>query len=74
MLAHEQIPEILIEWCLDVLSNILPTERELIRVVVEVVLDLRDEDDRNDILGGIDPNVQNLYFVVFGFWLMEFPF
>ena len=45
MLAHKQLPERLIEHCLDILTKISPTERELIRVVVEVVLELRDEDD-----------------------------
>ncbi|KAJ7032450.1 nuclear condensing complex subunit [Mycena alexandri] len=42
MLAHPQLPPSLIERCLDVLKEIMPTERELIRVVVEVVMDLRE--------------------------------
>ncbi|KAJ7765255.1 nuclear condensing complex subunit [Mycena metata] len=42
MLAHPQLPPGLIERCLDVLKEIMPTERELIRVVVEVVMDLRE--------------------------------
>jgi condensin complex subunit 3 len=45
MLAHNQLPETLIDRCLDVLTIISPSERELIRVVVEIVLELRDEDD-----------------------------
>jgi condensin complex subunit 3 len=45
MLAHNQLPESLIDRCLDVLTVISPSERELIRVVVEIVLELRDEDD-----------------------------
>jgi condensin complex subunit 3 len=42
MLAHPHLPPGLIERCLDVLKEIMPTERELIRVVVEVVVDLRE--------------------------------
>ncbi|KAJ7185293.1 nuclear condensing complex subunit [Mycena filopes] len=42
MLAHPQLPASLIERCLDVLKEIMPSERELIRVVVEVVMDLRE--------------------------------
>lgn len=50
MLAHPHLPERLIEHCLDVLKEICPTERELVRVVVEIITDLRDDDsfDRND--------------------------
>ncbi|KAJ6514182.1 nuclear condensing complex subunit [Mycena vitilis] len=45
MLAHPQLPPGLIERCLDVLKEIMPTERELIRVVVEIVMDLREPED-----------------------------
>ncbi|KAJ6624265.1 nuclear condensing complex subunit [Mycena sp. CBHHK59/15] len=45
MLAHPQLPPGLIERCLDVLKEIMPTERELIRVVVEIVMDLREDDE-----------------------------
>ncbi|KAJ7785293.1 nuclear condensing complex subunit [Mycena maculata] len=47
MLAHPQLPPSLIARCLDVLVEIMPSERELVRVVVEVVTDLREppEDD-----------------------------
>ncbi|KAJ7635072.1 nuclear condensing complex subunit [Roridomyces roridus] len=44
MLAHPQLPPGLIARCLDVMKEILPTERELIRVVVEIVIDLREGD------------------------------
>jgi condensin complex subunit 3 len=46
MLAHEQFPESLIEHCLDVLMRVLPTEREVIRIIVEVILELRDDGSR----------------------------
>ncbi|KAJ3782510.1 nuclear condensing complex subunit [Lentinula aff. detonsa] len=45
MLAHPHLPPGLIEYCLDVLSKILPSERELIRIVVEIIIELRDDDD-----------------------------
>ncbi|KAK0494637.1 nuclear condensing complex subunit [Armillaria luteobubalina] len=45
MLAHPELPPGLIEPCLDVLKEISPSERELIRVIVEIVVDLRDDDD-----------------------------
>ncbi|KAJ7104390.1 nuclear condensing complex subunit [Mycena belliarum] len=45
VLAHPQLPPGLIERCLDVLKEIMPTERELIRVVVEIVMDLRDPEE-----------------------------
>ncbi|KAK0449796.1 nuclear condensing complex subunit [Desarmillaria tabescens] len=51
MLAHPELPPGLIEPCLDVLKEISPSERELIRVVVEIVVDLRDDDD-NEIAEG----------------------
>ncbi|KAJ7193520.1 nuclear condensing complex subunit [Mycena pura] len=45
MLAHPQLPPGLIARCLDVLKEILPTERELIRVVVEIIMDLREPEE-----------------------------
>ncbi|GAV99813.1 condensin subunit cnd3 [Lentinula edodes] len=45
MLAHPHLPPGLIEHCLDVLSKILPSERELIRIVVEIIIELRDDDE-----------------------------
>ncbi|KAG5642733.1 hypothetical protein DXG03_002278 [Asterophora parasitica] len=45
MVAQPEFPPGLLNHCLDVLKEILPTERELIRVVVEIIIDLRDEDD-----------------------------
>ncbi|KAG6891945.1 hypothetical protein C0993_005480, partial [Termitomyces sp. T159_Od127] len=50
MVAHPELPPGLINPCIDVLKEILPTERELIRVVVEIIVDLREDDqDINDI-------------------------
>ncbi|EMD32178.1 hypothetical protein CERSUDRAFT_143953 [Gelatoporia subvermispora B] len=43
MLAHEFLPESLIDPCMDVLAETAPDERELIRVVVEIVCTLRDD-------------------------------
>jgi condensin complex subunit 3 len=50
MLAHPQLPPGLIERCLDVLKEIMPSERDLIRVIVEIVVELREgeEDAEND--------------------------
>lgn len=42
MLAHPQLPPGLIDRSLDVLKELMPSERELIRVVVEIIIDLRD--------------------------------
>ncbi|KAE9400263.1 hypothetical protein BT96DRAFT_938756 [Gymnopus androsaceus JB14] len=44
MLAHPHFPPGLIERCLDVLCKILPSKRELIRIVVEIIIELRDDD------------------------------
>ncbi|KAE9404610.1 hypothetical protein BT96DRAFT_955565 [Gymnopus androsaceus JB14] len=44
ILAHPHLPPGLIERCLDVLCKILPSERELIRIVVEIIIELRDDD------------------------------
>lgn len=42
MLSHPDLPSGLIERCLDILKAILPDERELIRVAVEIIIELRD--------------------------------
>ncbi|KAA1474990.1 ARM repeat-containing protein [Dentipellis sp. KUC8613] len=42
MVAQESLPENLVARCLDVLRVLSPNERELIRIVVEVVHELRD--------------------------------
>lgn len=45
MLAHPQLPPSLIERCLDVLKEIMPSERDLIRVIVEIVVELREGEE-----------------------------
>lgn len=45
MLAHPQLPPGLIERCLDVLKGIMPSERDLIRVVVEIIVELRESEE-----------------------------
>ncbi|KAF9234460.1 nuclear condensing complex subunit [Melanogaster broomeanus] len=42
MISQEALPESLVARCLDVLRQLSPSERDLIRVVVEVVHELRD--------------------------------
>ena len=49
MLGHPQLPPGLIEHCLNVLKKIMPSERDLIRVIVEIIVELREgEDDADD--------------------------
>ncbi|KAF6764231.1 nuclear condensing complex subunit [Ephemerocybe angulata] len=57
MLAHPQLPPSLIERCVDVLKEIMPSERDLIRVVVEIIVELRENEELEDvdnILGDLD--------------------
>jgi hypothetical protein len=44
MISQSALPEQLLPRCLDVLRTIQPDERDLIRLAVEVVHELRDED------------------------------
>jgi condensin complex subunit 3 len=48
MIGQEGLPEGLVARCLDVLRVLSPSERDLIRVVVEVVHELRDEGEAQD--------------------------
>ena len=48
MISQEALPESLVARCLDVLRRLSPNERDLIRVVVEVVHELRDANDVED--------------------------
>jgi condensin complex subunit 3 len=48
MISQESLPENLVAKCLDVLRTLSSNERDLIRVVVEVVHDLRDPSDPED--------------------------
>lgn len=63
MLAHPQLPPSLIERCLDVLKEIMPSERDLIRVIVEIVVELREGEE--DAENADEPPVRNyLYCLV----------
>lgn len=49
MLSHPTLPEMLVPPCLDVLGKVLSSnERDLIRVVVEIVQDLRDPEPEGE--------------------------
>jgi hypothetical protein len=45
MLGHPQLPPGLIEHCMNVLKKIMPSERDLIRVIVEIIVELREGED-----------------------------
>ena len=45
MLSHDCLPSSLVTGCLDVLLKLSSGERDLIRVVVEVIHELRDPGD-----------------------------
>ena len=49
MLAHDLFPESLMDLSLDVLKETTPSERDIIRIVVEIINELRDS------VGGVDP-------------------
>lgn len=49
MISQEALPEGLVARCLDVLRQLSPNERDLIRVVVEVVHELRDSGDAEEV-------------------------
>lgn len=53
MLGHPQLPPGLIEHCMNVLKKIMPSERDLIRVIVEIIVELREGDD--DVENADDP-------------------
>ena len=42
MISEENLPETLIPRCLDVLSKISNGERDLIRLIVDVIVELRE--------------------------------
>lgn len=48
MASQEALPENLVALCLDVLRKLSASERDLIRVVVEVVQELRDTGKDNE--------------------------
>jgi condensin complex subunit 3 len=62
MISQETLPEDLIPRCLDVLSKIANGERDLIRVVVDVVTELRAGEGEEDdgvcgLITGLSENV-----------------
>ena len=48
MISQEALPESLIPLCLDILRKLNNDEKDLIRIVVEVIHDLRDNDTEED--------------------------
>ena len=48
MISQEALPESLIPLCLDILRRLNNDEKDLIRIVVEVIHDLRDNDADED--------------------------
>lgn len=49
MVAHPELPQSLISPCVGVLHVMSPNERDLIRLVVEVISELRDKPSDDDI-------------------------
>jgi hypothetical protein len=60
MIGQDALPENLVARCLDVLRILSPNERDLIRVVVEVVHELRDTSDSEEYI-----TVGTFYFLLF---------
>lgn len=48
MISQEALPESLVPLCLDILRKLNNDEKDLIRIVVEVIHDLRDNDSDED--------------------------
>lgn len=48
MLSQDNLPDTLIPRCLDILVKISDTERDLIRVIVDVVTELREEEGEGE--------------------------
>lgn len=49
MLSQEDLPESLVVPCLEILRILTPSEKELIRIVVEIVVELRDATDEEEL-------------------------
>ncbi|KAJ7510357.1 nuclear condensing complex subunit [Mycena galericulata] len=62
MLTQPALPLNLIPSCLDVLRKLSPNERDLIRVVVEIVQDLRDPGDEEEDVGAADQTQDTIVF------------
>ena len=50
MIAQTNLPELLIPLCVDVLSKISEGERDLIRVIVDVIMEIRFEGAEDDLV------------------------
>lgn len=48
MISQFSLPEGLVPHCLDVLRKLNPNERDLIRLVVEIIHELRDPSDEDE--------------------------
>lgn len=48
MISQDALPESLLARCLDMLRALSPNERDLIRMIVEVVHELRDPDQEEE--------------------------
>jgi condensin complex subunit 3 len=48
MLEQDNLPDILIPRCLEVLVKICDTERDLIRIIVDVIIGLREGEGEED--------------------------
>lgn len=57
MLGHPQLPPGLIEHCMNVLKKIMASERDLIRVIVETIVELREGEDDAEIADDPQPLV-----------------
>ena len=56
MIAYQGLPESLASKCLDVLRKLSDSERDLIMVVVEVIHELRDNEEPDDVVVSIHPS------------------
>jgi len=45
MLAQPTLPLDLIDPCMEMMKAMMPSEREFVRVIVEVIIDLRDNEE-----------------------------
>ncbi|KIY53262.1 hypothetical protein FISHEDRAFT_33685 [Fistulina hepatica ATCC 64428] len=59
MLTHARLLPGLIGPCLDVMLRIMDSERDLIRIIVEVIVDLRDEASEGSARSGRSASVQS---------------
>lgn len=53
MISQDVLPEGLMARCLDILRKLSPNERDLIRLVVEVIHELRDPEEEEPMVSSI---------------------